>query len=138
MTQYEMNLSHSGNGTPMSERCSHGRAGWEWCHWCDQASTAATRREAEAKIAPKRNKLREEVYECIRDNGPGVTDEQIAELTGMNPSTARPSARVGESGEDRGGRHHQNAVRSQGRGLARSRINPGAWPFSPCRNPIVA
>jgi hypothetical protein len=77
------------SGVPGSERCQHGRAGWEWCHWCDQASTAATRREAEAKIAPKRNKLREEVYECIRDHGP-ITDEQIATLTKMNPSTSRP------------------------------------------------
>jgi predicted ArsR family transcriptional regulator len=52
-------------------------------------STAATRAEAEAKIAPKRDKLRTEVYECIKTHGP-VTDEQIAQITKMNPSTARP------------------------------------------------
>jgi hypothetical protein len=32
---------------------------------------------------------RERVLTCIR-NAPGVTDEQITEITGIQPSTARP------------------------------------------------
>ena len=52
-------------------------------------STAQTRHEAERQIKPSAAAYREQVYRVIRDNGP-LTDEQIAELTKLNPNTARP------------------------------------------------
>ena len=88
--QYEMNLAHSGNGLPMSERCQHGRAGYERCPFCHPLpSTAHTRAAADEAMRPLRAVLREEVFGCIVVNGP-VTDEQIVDLTQMNPSTVRP------------------------------------------------
>lgn len=52
-------------------------------------STLHTRGEAEVEIKPSAAKLREQVYDCVRDWGP-VTDEQIAQMAQMNPNTARP------------------------------------------------
>ena len=52
-------------------------------------STAQTRHEAERSIKPTAAAYREQVYRCIAENGP-ITDEQIADLTKMNPNTARP------------------------------------------------
>lgn len=84
-------LSHSGNGTPMSETCQHGRKGWERCPFCEPLpSTAQTRHEAEESIKPSAANLREKVLECIKTHPLGLTDERIAELTGLNPNTARP------------------------------------------------
>lgn len=45
--------------------------------------------EASISIQPKTGTLRERVYECIKANGP-ITDEGIARLLDMNPSTSRP------------------------------------------------
>ena len=50
---------------------------------------SSTSREAARLIDPTANKLRQRVFDCIREHQP-VTDERIAELTGLNPSTARP------------------------------------------------
>lgn len=44
---------------------------------------------AALQIKPQRENLKERVYRFIVVN-PGSTDEQIAEGTGLNPSTARP------------------------------------------------
>lgn len=50
---------------------------------------SATSREAAAKIEPTRNEKRAVVLRAIELHG-GLTDEQVAELTGMDPNTARP------------------------------------------------
>jgi hypothetical protein len=55
----------------------------------DQLSTMHTRGEAEIRIQEAAPILRERVFGLIAMFGP-VTDEQIAELGHLNPSTARP------------------------------------------------
>jgi len=55
----------------------------------EMVSTQTTRQEAERSIKPSAAAYREQVYRCIEWNGP-ICDEAIAELTGLNPSTARP------------------------------------------------
>lgn len=55
----------------------------------DQPSTLQTRGEAEVKIKPDRKRLQGIVLACIEAHGP-VTDERIAELTGLAANTARP------------------------------------------------
>jgi predicted ArsR family transcriptional regulator len=50
---------------------------------------SATSVAAAEEIKPSRKKMAEEVYEVIRQRGP-ITDERIADVLGMNPSTARP------------------------------------------------
>jgi len=55
----------------------------------EAVSTARTRHEAGEAIKPLRDRLRQQVLEAIRAN-PGVTDERIAELTGLAGNTARP------------------------------------------------
>ena len=79
--QYEMDLAQ--------RACAHGRLPNERCPWC-QPSTAVTRHEAEVAIAPSAATLREQVYDCIKANPQGITDERIAELTGLAGNTARP------------------------------------------------
>ena len=54
------------------------------------ASTAQTRHEAEVAIQPSVATMREQVYDCIKANPQGITDERIAELTKLGPNTARP------------------------------------------------
>lgn len=44
---------------------------------------------AAAAIRPARPNLREKVYAAIAEHGP-LTDEQLADLLEMNPSTVRP------------------------------------------------
>lgn len=84
-------LSHAGNDTPMSATCSHGRAGWERCPYCDPLpSTLHTRAAAETAIAPSAANLREKVWDCIKSHPQGITDEGIAAQTGLDPNTARP------------------------------------------------
>lgn len=79
------------SGLPMSERCDHGRKAYERCPFCDPLpSTRQTRAAAEAEIAPSAANLREKVLDCIRLHPLGITDEKIAELTKLNPNTARP------------------------------------------------
>ena len=55
----------------------------------DQISTLQTRGQAEIRIQEAAPILRERVFGLIAMFGP-VTDEQIAELSRLNPSTARP------------------------------------------------
>jgi hypothetical protein len=55
----------------------------------DQISTLRTRGESEIRIQEAAPILRERVFGLIAMFGP-VTDEQIAELGHLNPSTARP------------------------------------------------
>lgn len=77
--------------TPMSDLCQHGRKGYERCPFCDPLpSTQQTRREAEEAIQPSAANLREKVLDCIKLHPQGITDEKIAELLKMNPSTQRP------------------------------------------------
>jgi hypothetical protein len=52
-------------------------------------STVATRGEAGLAIKPRTLELQRKVHEAIRDWGP-ITDERIAEVTHLNPNTARP------------------------------------------------
>ena len=66
-----------------------------------------TSREAAEAIKPTASNLRERVYRAIVEHGP-MTDEQIALLLGMNPSTERPrrielvsAGRVVETGWER-------------------------------------
>jgi hypothetical protein len=49
-----------------------------------------TSQAAAEAIKPEQANLRERVYEAIAASPCGLTDEQIAERTGLNPSTARP------------------------------------------------
>jgi hypothetical protein len=58
-------------------------------------ASSDTSRQAAEEIVPHVGNLREKVYECIAAHptqwgSTGVTDEQIAEFTGLNPSTCRP------------------------------------------------
>jgi hypothetical protein len=78
-------------GGPMTERCPHGRRGFERCPWCDAPYVAgsATSHAAAAQIAPVAPNLRERVFAYIETHGP-VTDEEIANGCELNPSTARP------------------------------------------------
>lgn len=55
----------------------------------DQPSTLQTRGEAKVRIKPDRKRLQRVVYDAIREHGP-LTDERIAELTGLAANTARP------------------------------------------------
>lgn len=50
---------------------------------------SATSHAAALEIAAVKMTLREQVFACIRENGP-VNDEEIANLLQMNPSTERP------------------------------------------------
>lgn len=50
---------------------------------------SATSHDAAESVKPKAATYREQVYRVIEMVGP-VTDEQIANVLGMNPSTARP------------------------------------------------
>ena len=54
-----------------------------------QPSTLATRGEAEVKIKPDRKRLQKIVYEAIKRYGP-ISDERIAEVTGLPSNTTRP------------------------------------------------
>lgn len=72
--------------------CTHGRMPDEKCPWCEMPpfqGHSITSLEAAAAIRPAALVLREQVFACIVVHGP-VTDEQIAELTGLAPNTARP------------------------------------------------
>lgn len=71
--------------------CGHGRTRDERCPFCDPLpSTQHTRAAAELAIQPSAANLREKVLECIKLHPHGITDEKIAELLKMNPSTERP------------------------------------------------
>lgn len=71
--------------------CDHGRTQGQRCPFCNPLpSTKQTRREAEEAIQPSAANLREKVLDCIRAHPQGITDEQIATLTSLNPNTARP------------------------------------------------
>lgn len=48
-----------------------------------------TSKAAGRQIEAPRTSLRDRVLECIREHGP-LTDEEIQQRTGMNPSTQRP------------------------------------------------
>jgi hypothetical protein len=76
-----------------ADRCVHGRTAGEFCPYCYPLppfqTHSATSVAAGEAIKPDAMTLRERVYRCILTNGP-ITDEAIAELTEMNPSTARP------------------------------------------------
>ena len=52
-------------------------------------STLQTRGEAEVRIRPDRKRLQRIVYEAIRKHGP-ISDERIAEVTGLPGNTCRP------------------------------------------------
>ena len=74
--------------------CAHGRIVGERCPWCEAVeppfqyhSEASV--EAAHAIKPTASRLREQVFEAIRDRGP-LSDEQLAAVTGMNPNTCRP------------------------------------------------
>lgn len=70
---------------------------------------SATSRAAADAIEMPRQTLRDCVYNAIEEAGQwGLTDEQICERTGLNPSTARPrrvelerAGRVKDSGRRR-------------------------------------
>ncbi len=84
--------------------CQHGRTALERCPHCELAAEPRTAQneaqapyvagsqtsfEASQAIKPDAGKLRERVFEAIRDHGP-ICDEAIAQVTRLNPSTARP------------------------------------------------
>lgn len=73
--------------------CAHGRTEGEDCPFCNPLppyqAHSITSLAAAAAIKPAALVLREQVFACIVIHGP-VTDEAIAELLDMNPSTARP------------------------------------------------
>lgn len=69
--------------------CAHGRTATERCPWCEP-STAVTRHEAAEAIKPSKSKLQKMVLDCIKVHPEGVTDQRIAELTGLEGNTARP------------------------------------------------
>ena len=50
---------------------------------------SATSHAAAVEIEPERANYRERVLRAIA-NHPGISDERIAEVTGLNPSTVRP------------------------------------------------
>lgn len=50
---------------------------------------SATSVAAAESMLGKTEAPRERVFACIREHGP-ITDERIAELTGMNANTSRP------------------------------------------------
>jgi hypothetical protein len=71
--------------------CSHGRDRDERCPFCHPLpSTLQTRGEAELAIKPSAANLREQVLATIKAHPGGITDEQIAKFSGLNPNTARP------------------------------------------------
>ncbi len=87
-----------------TEACEHGRLPLERCPHCELAAEArAAQNEAQAPyvagsrtsfeasrvIKPTVGNLREKAYAVIRDHGP-ISDERIAILAKMNPSTVRP------------------------------------------------
>lgn len=73
--------------------------------------------DAAISILPARLTLRERVYNCIRAIGP-VTDEEIADHLGMNPSTERPRRiELQEAG----------MVRPEGKRTTRSGRQAVAW-----------
>ena len=81
--QYEMDLA--------GHACRHGRSVIEFCPFCNPIpSTSETRHEAEVAIKPSAATLREQVLACVKAHPGGITDEQIATFTGLNPNTARP------------------------------------------------
>lgn len=70
-------------------------------------ASSLTSLEAAFQIKPSAESLRERVYRLIRKDGP-LTDEQIARLLDLNPSTARPrrveltkAGRITQVGEGR-------------------------------------
>ena len=50
---------------------------------------STTSEQAATEIKGAVANYREQVYQCIAEHGP-CTDEEIADRTGINPSTARP------------------------------------------------
>lgn len=50
---------------------------------------SSTSRDAALSVYHQRGPMAQKVYDTIRSHQP-VTDERIADLTGMNPSTVRP------------------------------------------------
>lgn len=74
-----------------SGSCAHSRTVEQRCPFCSPLpSTRETRAAAEEAIKPSVANLREKVLECIAKHPQGITDEKIADLTGLNPNTARP------------------------------------------------
>lgn len=49
-----------------------------------------TSKEAAAQIAPILNPLQQKVLDCLQRWPEGLTDEQLCDALGMNPSTCRP------------------------------------------------
>lgn len=76
-----------------------------------------TSHAAAAEIRDQRNPLRQRVLVCIAENGP-VTDEEIADLCQMNPSTARPR---------RIELYRDQKIRQDGTRLTKSGRKAAAW-----------
>lgn len=79
---------------PETPACAHGRTAGEVCPWCQAAEPpfvagSSTSYEAAQAIKPDRARFKKMVYQAIEAH-PGICDEQISELTGLEGSTARP------------------------------------------------
>ena len=102
--------------------CTHGREVDERCPFCRPLpSTLVTRAAAEIAIHPSAASLREQVLECIKAHPEGVTDERIAELTGLAGNTARPRRLELE---------RQGRIEASGTSLTRSGRKAVTWRVS--------
>lgn len=110
------------NFDPPTTTCNHGRPPAD-CFFCKTVTPpfvhhSETSLKAAVAVKPASRALREIVYTTIKDSTSGMTDEEIANTTGLNPSTARPR---------RVELHNAGRIKSVGTRKTASNRNAAVW-----------